>query len=614
MKPAFRRTLSRWLLLAGFVLLIFGGKLALLSFAGSSLPSWDQWDGQSEHILRPWQEGRLGWQNFFQPHNEHRIVVTKIFTLVLCAANGQWDAFVETVANAALHTAFALLLLLTARRWVRGAWLGAFGALLVLLFTLPFAWENTLFGIQSVFYFMLLFSFGHLWLTLGEPRSRLAWNLGQACGLIALFTVSSGFFSSLAVLAVLGWKLLRRHPLRRADWIAFAVAVVCVPAGLLMKVEVPDHAVLKSHSASQFAEALSQLLAWPLSSWAPWALILVLPPFAFFLRRIFRSDAAREYDFPLLGLVVWWLLQCIAISLVRGGGGTALSPRYLDLLCVGVGLAFLLIVLEFRGHYRTAFAVLWGASVVIGLALQVRNGWQDGVLYRRETHHKQELHVRDYLRTGEAAHLLNKPWGDVPYPWGERLVPRLAPPAVQNLMPACVRRSVPLASATHQTLPIPPPDSNRPISWGYNAIARSAGAEAGAHWRSAEQPASTLPVLQFQIAGALGAPGHHLSLVVRSASGSVDVVPDSPPGDHWKTVNVFRPAGRWWIEASGDEPGAWFAFTEPVEVGRLSWAAARLLKHWPAFFFAAGALLALGLAGLLPDLRAKLSSATPPSP
>ena len=135
-------TLTRWLLVAGFCLLIFGGKLWLVSAAGSDLPTWDQWDAEGEVVLRPWLEGWMGLKEIVHPHNEHRVIVTKLFALGLFTLNGQWDGFVETVAAAAVHTLAALLLVLLGRRWLHGAGLALYAALLVLLFTLPFSWEN----------------------------------------------------------------------------------------------------------------------------------------------------------------------------------------------------------------------------------------------------------------------------------------------------------------------------------------------------------------------------------------------------------------------------------------------------------------------------------------
>jgi len=113
-------------------------------------------------------------------------------------------------------------------------------------------------------------------------------------------------------------------------------------------------------------------------------------------------------------------------------------------------------------------------------------------------------------------------------------------------------------------------------------------------WRSARQAASSLPVLRFRIAGDLGRPGHALSLVVKSAAGEIAVEPDAAPGVRWKTVNVVRPPGEWWLEVRDADPDGWFAFSGPFEVGRWSWLAQKLTHLSFAVILAGLALVATG--------------------
>jgi hypothetical protein len=590
------KALPRWLLLAGFCLLIFGAKLWFIDVAGSDLPTWDQWDAESEVVLRPWLEGWLRAREIFHPHNEHRLVTTKLYTLGLFVANGQWDCFLETTANAAVHTLCALLLLLFARRWLAGIRLALFAALLVLLFTLPFSWENTLCGFQVQFYFLLLFSLGHVWLTLESDRFGVRWVAGQLSGALAVLTMASGFLSAAAVLAVLAHRLLRERRWSAQQAATAVLAVIFCVAGWLMKNEVAGHAVLRAHSPGQFVESLLQLLAWPGSALFPWSLVLFAPAAVFLARRV-RSRITSADDALLLGLQAWLLLQCLALAYARGGGGTVLSPRYLDLLAVNVALGWIFLAQEFSGRLWRGLAAVWLAAVVAGLIQQGCMMWRDNVEPDISRQQRQEGHVRDFLRTRDPAHLLNKPWGDVPYPDGGTLVLRLASPAIQAIMPPSVRRSIPVSNGAPVSLPASAPAAIRPVAlstWSLPANALPY------HWRSAPQSAGTLPVLRFRIAGDLGRPDYHGQLVVRSSAGEVEVVPDSAPGNYWKNVSVFRPAGEWWLEATAADPGTWFAFTEPVDVGRLTWIAEKLLKYHFAVITAGLALLA---GGLLPQLH-----------
>lgn len=583
--------LPRWLRLAGFCLLIFGAKLWFIETAGSDLPTWDQWDAISEVTLRPWIEGWMRSKEIFHPHNEHRIVTTKLYTLGLFVANGQWDCFLETTANAVIHTSCALILLLLARRWLPGRWMGWFAALLVLLFTLPFSWENTLFGFQVMFYFLLLFSLGHICLTLEGDRFSFRWFVGQISAALAVLTLASGFFSAVAVLAVLGHRFVRERKLTAQQVTSALVAVACGVVGWFMRNDVPAHAYLRAHNPWEMLVQFLELIAWPGTVGFPWALLLWAPALLFIVRRV-RSRITTKEDAILLGLMIWILLQCLATAYVRGGSGAVLSPRYLDLLAINVALGFVFLVREFSGKFRLVFAALWLVVVAAGLGQQGRFMWADFIEANIPRQHIQEGHMRDFLRTRDPAHILNKPWGDVPYPVGEVLVSRLTP-AIQEIMPPSVRRSVPVSNGAPSAVPPTLPPVLRPIAlstWNLPV------ASPPFHWRSPILPPSPLPVLRFTFAGDLGKLGR---VVIRTASTETLVAPESAPGNRWKTVNVVRPEGDWWIEADPAEAGRWFAFTEPVEVGRWTFVAEKLLKHHFTLMLLGGLLLGAGTVPLL---------------
>src|SRR5579859_2029662 len=114
-------------------LIIFGAKLLVIEKFGSDLPYWDQWDGEAGVVFMPYFEGRLGSANIFAPHNEHRIVFTKLLSLGLMIWNGQWDARLQCVVNAALHAVIlAILLAWVQRHWGPGAAIGMFLVLIAI--------------------------------------------------------------------------------------------------------------------------------------------------------------------------------------------------------------------------------------------------------------------------------------------------------------------------------------------------------------------------------------------------------------------------------------------------------------------------------------------------
>ncbi|HVU23535.1 MAG TPA: hypothetical protein VHE13_05365 [Opitutus sp.] len=583
------KRLPRWLLLAGFVLLIFGAKLWLIDYAGTEVPVMDQWDAEGKMTFRPWVDGQLGLAELFHPHNEHRVVVGKLYALGLLAANGEWDAQLETVANAVVHTFCALVLLLLARRWLRGGALTVFAALLVLLFSLPFSWENTLGGFQVAFYFLLLFSIGHIVLSLESDGFGARWVVGQLCGLLAIGSLASGFFSAAMILGVLGVRLLQTRRWTTQQIVTAAIAFALCIAGWSMRHHVPGHDRLMAQNAGQFFGSLLALLAWPGSGFMPWALVLWTPA-AVWLVRVARRRPLSASDAVLLGLLGWVVLQCAATAYSRGGG-IALSSRYLDLAALNVALGFIFIARELSGRWRIATGAIWLLGTLGGLTQQTELHWRGGIVPLVRHRESQEATVRAYLATGNHDILLNKRWPDIVYPDPNYLFHVLAEPEIRGIMPPVVRPPVPLSSTAAPGRQLPP-DLPAP---GYPVAVSTWAAPNGSRfvWRSEPADAAAPPVLRFLVAGDLGAPGTKLRLVVKSDTGESLVIPEVAPGHRWKSVNVFRPSGAWWIEAEDADPHAWFAATEPVAVGRWSWLVGKLLKHRLVFLFVgAGAVIA----------------------
>ena len=193
----------RILYAVGVFLFVVGAKLWVVGEAGSSLPYQDQIDAEGESILRPWLEGRLNWQEFFAPHNEHRIVFTKLIALGVVAVNGQWDAYIQAVLNAFIHAGLLLIILNWLSRNLTGWRFHLVSLVSVSLWIVPFDWENTLQGFQSQIYLVLTFSALQLIWVLGAERMNWRWWAGHLCGLFALGAMAGGSISSAAILGVI---------------------------------------------------------------------------------------------------------------------------------------------------------------------------------------------------------------------------------------------------------------------------------------------------------------------------------------------------------------------------------------------------------------------------
>mgnify|MGYP003344696364 FL=1 len=137
-------------LAVALLLIIAGLKWATFARFGSAMPDWDQWDAEALKLLVPWYEQDQFLSRLFEPHNEHRVVLTKLQNLALTVLNGQWDSRLFAVANALIHAALGVAFWWQGRRWFRAGWAQAvLYVFAVILFGLPLAWQNVLGGFHS---------------------------------------------------------------------------------------------------------------------------------------------------------------------------------------------------------------------------------------------------------------------------------------------------------------------------------------------------------------------------------------------------------------------------------------------------------------------------------
>ena len=100
----------RWLLPAAVFALVLAVQLFLVARVGTDIPFQDQWDVEGRALYPAWRDGTWHAADLFRPHNEHRILWTRLLDLALFAANGQWDPLVQLAASAVLRAAGAAIL------------------------------------------------------------------------------------------------------------------------------------------------------------------------------------------------------------------------------------------------------------------------------------------------------------------------------------------------------------------------------------------------------------------------------------------------------------------------------------------------------------------------
>jgi hypothetical protein len=596
-----------------------GARLWLIHRSGTPLPFWDQWE-EARSAFIPYFEGRLSLADFFAPHNENRILFNRLYGPVLLLLNGQFDNQLEMVANAFLYSAgitgFSWLL---ARLMGRRFW-PLISLPLMASLALPFAWENTLSGFHSQYYFMILFTLLTIWLLGLHKPGSINWWWGVPVAIAALFTLVGGLLAAAAVCGLVGLKVIRQPSAWKRLWPTLSVGFVVVALGLAFKIEVPFHRTMMAHSVSEFLVSLGKYLAWPWIVVPPFAILNMFPLVLlawFYLRERQAQLPAEEL---VLGVGLWAGLQAVAAAYARGG---LVYPqwRYMDCTCFVMivnALSLMLLWrrcagrLPFRRYFRVA-AALWVVAGALGLGLLTWRAWRIDIPERELYHHGQLQNTRAFMATGDIRVFDNKPKSELPLPQGdptappllhegELIVKYLDNPWVRRILPACVRDPLKVApesvtgfvtNGAAQAKPRIPGE----VSWGSYT---QEGAAARGRFESFSIPRSRFPFLEFRVAGDLGQPGLSLNLVSLRSGQTTAVIPSKMAGGNWRNCRVRAPSGDFKIIASDESITGWFAFQAPREVGWLSWAAVEVasLGGW---IFASG--MTLYLAGVVLVLR-----------
>ena len=594
---------------AAFASILFGVKLLLIHAFGNDTPYWDQWDAEAALLYEPYVRGDLLWQNLFAGHNEHRIFTTRLLGLALLQINGLWSPLLEMVVNAALH-----ILALCVTIGLLGKVVGkavvpsllAFGAV---VFSVPYALENTLAGFQAQFYFVLLFSVISIWLLVTHDAFGKGWWGGVAFALIAYFSFASGIFALAAAAATLLFRWLVVTSQRR-EWLAAVLLLVFFALGVWATPVVPGHAALKAANIQQLVHALTHVLAWPGGTgvvsitWPSarelfWVLLRNLP-WLLLVWRMLRERTVRGSPlWFLFALGVWLAGQ--AFSVAYGRASDVLSSRYLDLHAVALLVNFgalLAGVAAASPHRKSAW--MWGAfgwttCVLLVLAQLGLTQLPAALNAKKSSSAVQETNVQSYQATHDIAAFRSVPFLQLPYPTADRLAGLLDSPLLQTVLPSNLQ--MPLKPASLEpaqasglqsggVFPGTPPYGYQ--SWG--SYGPQGDHDVGDLRMNYQPPDSPIGVRNYtiKVAGYPSKAGR-LELVQEGVARELKLAKD--PGEQWVPVPFSVQPGPFTIRMIDSSDSSWLAVSQPSRAGRFDQALDMLLFHW-AWFVALGAALA----------------------
>jgi hypothetical protein len=581
-------------------LIVAGARLWLIGAFGGVVPIHDEWDADGAAILKPWVEGRLGAAELFATHNEHRPVISRLLVVALTALNGQWDPRLAMVFSALLCGGIAAGLGTGLQRLFPEISSFPLLAAVTLWLALPYGHENTLWGFQSAFYFLLLFSLLTIWNLCLQPLFSTRWWVGAAAALLACFSMASGFLCVIAVVPITALRALRSRVTMREAVTLLALGLMAGGFFLSTRVQVPHHAVLQASSLPAFTTALARNLAWPYPQIPvlclfTWLLTLLLG--VAYLRRDRGSNeplVARRSEL-LLAISVWVFLQAAAIAYTRGGQPVSVPPsRYMDVLALGTLTNFLALAALIRrnvhaGGWKQPLASVWIVVIVAGavrLSVVEIGGQRGRDAYLR----RAEQNIRRYVATGHRTLFSGNPRAEITYPDAARLMNLLDDPAIRSLLPAGMREPLRVeirsdGGAAFQLNGYPEEAAGRDPepAWGSYDVTPRTGSAVTDLIRSRSS------YLLLETAGRFG---DGISLDVRAEKSGRDVrfIPTRRVNKHWRAGVVRTPGKQVRLVATDLHPEKWFAFRAPREIGRYSLYSERIVEHGPRVFLA-GALL-----------------------
>jgi len=553
---------------------------------GSSLPILDEWNGQGADLLKPWMEGTLRFAHLFNPHNEHRIVLSRILTLGLFWLNGQWDSRFALVVNAVIFASLAIVVAAALRNMFGVRSSGLIFSSVALWSALPYGYENTLWGFQSAFYLLLCFSFLALWGMGLHPAGSRWWIVGVGATLLACLSLASGFLAPVALVVLRALKLARKRSSFRDFWITAAVSLGMIALSLYFRVTIPEHEVLKAASLSAWFAAFGRTLAWPFSGPPSAALAIYSPSIALLIFYCWKRRTALDQQDSrtaeaLLGVAFWVVLQAAAIAYGRGGDGSqGPGSRHMDLLAPGALVNLFAIVTLLRAKRESVWiqsgsslaGAAWMIWVLYGVIWTSHDKFSQG-LARHGRVQIDEEHVRAYVATGDRENLKESSSPLLPFPDPNYFAMLLDDSTIREILPAVVRRPLQIEKESDVGncfvlggYPREIADAPHERRWGSFAAA-------GASSRGEMESASIkprLPYLQFEIAGNMRA---GLSLAVRESQSGKErrVIPTTRINQDWRRGRVSVSGGPLRIVARDENTEEWFAFGEPRELGRFSY-------------------------------------------
>lgn len=368
--------------------------LLTIDIFGTSIPFYDEWEAEALWLYTRYVEGNFNIVDFFEPHNGHRIVLTRITALLVFIINEGWDPELQLIVNSVLHAAVAVVLVKIVLREVRFEhkyWAVVFT---IILFAIPFSSLSILVAFQTQFYYMILFSV--LSISLLSVERYLS---GYIFALLAMLSMTSGAFVLLAFLITLSIESFRTRRVSYHQLLQIGVCILIFGLFLVTRPTDSSSPLYYAQHIKGFVITILATISWPFRVSYGIGLVIYIPAGLLLLRAIFMARIPRVYLFFTLFVA----LQILAMGYFRGGDGVPPANRYWEILILGIwlnGMA-VLYLLNTATKYFMKLAIVWLFVMAVGMASLAYQSISIDLPERKDQSLTAQVLIVEFLSNGD---------------------------------------------------------------------------------------------------------------------------------------------------------------------------------------------------------------------
>lgn len=342
----------------GIYLSIFLFHCLYIFYWGVNVPYQDQWDSEV-YLYRAFLNNQIDLSFLITPHNEHRIAVTRLWSLLLFIIRGGWDLKFGMYAQALIQSANAVIFFMLLNSRTTNFFSQIISAFtIIFVFGLPYSEENILWSFNNQHYWMEFFLFLSLYFYLRHD-SYLKFLSIALLNFLSIFTVAAGILTiciSICLSFYFGFIQINRRI--RLQWICLLLfQIFLLILGMFLSVTVANHTHLKAYDIYEFVKALMKILNWPSGLIN---LILCIPLIyllTHFLLEEIRINFSFRFTFTKRQLVIialtGWIMLVVLITSYARANADVLASRYLNNYALLFPILLFLIMYGFNRIFST---------------------------------------------------------------------------------------------------------------------------------------------------------------------------------------------------------------------------------------------------------------------